>query len=214
MNDVAYTPFPMRVLGRLAEVCQKIKKRIDLEVRELDRQSPAAIKAPKCHGGTAVGKLIARLSESTKNRDIHRLATLSESETARLDSLRADLGKDPAKAARLVGRLKDRLEAVNVAFETLQKAVEDVQVVRLTRLYREYQTARAVATTAARDLFAKEPLRQIGSDAWRMLWETARSYSEQHAYSAASVSQHEDRRPLCSMPAGAGLRRGGSTHAV
>ncbi len=44
-NDVAYTPFPMRVLEQLAEVCQQVKKRINVEIRELDDQTPEAISA-------------------------------------------------------------------------------------------------------------------------------------------------------------------------
>ena len=191
VNDVAYTPFPMRVLARLAEVCQEVKRRIDLEVRELDRRSPAAVKTPKCHPGTAVGKLIAGLNENTRERDVNRLATLSERETARLASLTADLAKDPAKAARRVGGMKKRLEAVQIEFETLQTAVEDRQVARLTCLYREYQTARAAAAIAARDQFAEEPLGQVGSDAWRTLWEAARTYSEQHAYPVAAFPNTE-----------------------
>ena len=35
-NDVAYTPFPMGVLEQLAEVCQQVKERINVEIRELD----------------------------------------------------------------------------------------------------------------------------------------------------------------------------------
>ena len=40
VNDVAYTPFPMRVLEQLADICQKVKKRLNAEIRELDRTSP------------------------------------------------------------------------------------------------------------------------------------------------------------------------------
>ena len=68
VNDVAYTPFPMRVLERLAEACQEIRKRINAEIRELDQQTPEAIAKPECHDGSAVGKLITGLSGSTKEQ--------------------------------------------------------------------------------------------------------------------------------------------------
>jgi hypothetical protein len=35
-NDVAYTPFPMKVLGDLVQTCQEIKQRINGEIAALD----------------------------------------------------------------------------------------------------------------------------------------------------------------------------------
>lgn len=182
VNDVAYTPFPMRVLERLAEACLEIKKRINAEIRALEQQTPEAIAKPECHDGTAVGKLIAALSGSTKEQDVRGLATLDENQKARFDTLKTDLGTDPTKVARQVEALKNRLNAANTAFESLQDAVSDQQVSRLTALYQTYRTAQAAATAAAGDLFAGEPLRNIGSDVWRSLWEAARRYSENQAY--------------------------------
>ena len=98
-NNVAYTPFPMRVLERLAGACQEIKKRINAEIRELERQTPEAIAKPECHDGTAVGKLITVLSGSTKEQDVRGLATLAENEKARQDTLKTDLGTDTTKGA-------------------------------------------------------------------------------------------------------------------
>jgi energy-coupling factor transporter ATP-binding protein EcfA2 len=39
VNDVAYTPFPMRVLERLAATCQEVKRRITVEMRDLEAQA-------------------------------------------------------------------------------------------------------------------------------------------------------------------------------
>lgn len=182
VNNVAYTPFPMRVLERLAEACGEIKKHINAEIRELKQQTPKAIAESDCHDGTAVGKLIAALSGDTKEQEVRDLATLDDKETARLDMLWTDLGADPAKVARQVETLKNRLDAVTTAFETLQQAVGEEQAGRLTALQQAYRTAQAAATAAACDLFAAEPLANVGSGVWQALWEAARRYSEQQAY--------------------------------
>ena len=182
VNDVAYTPFPMRVLERLAEACQEIRKRINAELRELEQQTPEAIAKPECHDGTSVDKLIAELNGNTKKQDVLDLATLDEKEKARHDTLNTDLGTDPAKLARQIEALKNRLNAADTAFQALQNAVSDQQISRLTALYQEYRTAQTAATAAAGDLFADQPLPKIGSDVWRALWEAARRYSEQQAY--------------------------------
>ena len=182
VNNVAYTPFPMLVLARLAEACLEIKKRIDAEIRELERRTPAAITAPDCHDGTVVRRLIAALSGSTKENIVRDLATLTDTERARLDTLRTDLGKAPLKVARRLEKQKKQVEEATGVFEALQLAASDSQAHRLKELYQARQTAQAAATAAAGDLFADDPLTNIGSDAWRTLWEAARTYSEKQAY--------------------------------
>ena len=109
VNDVAYTPFPMRVLERLAEACQEVKKRIGADITALEQQTPEAVKQPKTHEGTATAKLIAGLNGNTKEQDVRDLATLNDKEKARLETLKADLGNDPLKAARRIEGQRDKL---------------------------------------------------------------------------------------------------------
>ena len=182
VNDVAYTPFPMRVLERLAEACQEVKKRINAEIAGLEQQTPESVKQPKIHKGTATANLIAGLDGSTKERDVRDLATLSDKEEARLQTLKADLGNDPSKAARRIEAQRDRLVAIDESFGRLHDAIADGQLARLSGLYAAYRAAQLAAQAAAGDLFAGEPLPDIGSDVWRTLWEAAREYSMQKAY--------------------------------
>ena len=181
-NDVAYTPFPMRVLEQLAEICQKVKDRIQAEIQELKNRTPETVSHPECHDWTKVGKLIAGLGGKTKEQDVHDLAELSEEDKARLDTLKTDLGADPAKVAVRVDALKNRLNKFFTAVATLQDTISDEQVSRLKTLYQAYQKAKAAATAAADNLFADDPLPDIGSEVWHTLWKTARCYSEQNAY--------------------------------
>ena len=187
-NDVAYTPFPMRVLEQLAGACLVIRKRIDTEIRELQQKTPEAITAPKCHLETAVGKLIAGLNGETKEQQVRDLANLGEKGRERLKTLRVDLENDPAKAAGQVVALRNRLGVVTTPLETLQEAVGDEQVRLLKGLYQTYRMAQDAASAAAAGRFADDPLSDIGSSVWRKLWEAARCYSEQQAYPDATVS--------------------------
>ncbi len=181
-NDVAYTPMPMRVLEQLAEICKQVSQRIKQDIQELEQLTPAIIRRPQCHDDTAVGKLIARLGEQTKVQEVRALATLNDAEKARMATLQGDIGTDPHNKARQVRALRDRLDAFSTKFEALQKAVDDEQVVHLMALNKVYQTARTAAEAAAGDLFADEPLPDIGTDVWRTLWDAARHYSEERVY--------------------------------
>ncbi|PSM16811.1 hypothetical protein C7T96_18595 [Nitratireductor sp. StC3] len=182
VNDVAYTPFPMRVLEQLAEACKEIKKRVSAEIMGLEEQTPEAIKLPNTHGGTTTAKLIAELNGGTNEQDIRNLAALNDKEKARLETLKADLGNDPTKAARKNEAQREKLVAAREAFARLSDATTDERVARLRRLHSAYESARRAAEAAASDLFADEPLPDAGSDVWRALWEAARDYSTQKAY--------------------------------
>ena len=182
VNDVAYTPFPMKLLERLADVCREIKDRLSAEIRELNRQTPKTITEPKCHTNTMVGKLIAELSWKTKEEDIRALVGLNADEKAKFEMLKTDLSSDPARVARQVAAQKKRLDGIDDKFSELIEAIQDASAHRLGELYQAYQTARAAAAVAASDLFVNDPLPFVGSDVWRVLWEAARAYSEQNAY--------------------------------
>lgn len=183
-NDVAYTPFPMKVLSDLAQLCQQIKKRLGEDIAALEQQTPVAIKTPECAADTATGKLVASLSGKTKPKQVRALAKLSANETARLASLKGDFTHDPAKTARQLQKIKARLEKHIAALEALSDAVTDEKAGQLATLYQALQTARLAASSAADELFADEPLPHVGSDTWRALWEAARAYSLQEAYPA------------------------------
>ena len=181
-NDIAYTPFPMRMLEQLAEVCQEVKKRIRAEIDELNQETPKIITNPQCHSGTKVDKLISGIKKTTKDQDVRDLASLDANEKVQLETLKTDLRIEPSKAIRKVDALKRKLDSLITQFEALHKAVDDKQLNHLKELHQTYQTAKAAATVAADNMFANDPLPDIGSETWRELWETARNYSEENAY--------------------------------
>ena len=183
-NNVAYKPFPMKLLEDLAQLCQQVKQRLTAEIEAIQQQTPATLKNPKCRPHTAAGELIAKLDANTKPDAVHALATLSSEESARLETLTADLATDPDKAARTLLAQKARLETGIAALAVLHGAVTQDRVDDLLQRRTEYQAAAEAAAAAAHDIFANEPLPHIGAEAWRSLWESARVYSQQQAYPA------------------------------
>ena len=56
-NDVAYTPFPLKLLAALAQLCKSVKAKLALEVTQIKAQTPEAVRTPACSADTAVGQL-------------------------------------------------------------------------------------------------------------------------------------------------------------
>lgn len=191
-NEVAYTPFPIRVLEGLAEACKEIKNLIATEIQNLDQQTPATITNPKCSRSTTVGKFLSKLSGKTSKARVHELAELNENEKLLLTELNHDLNNDPESLARQAQACKKQLEKFNSALNFLYESVSEARICRLAKLFRNYQIAKETANLAANDLFNQEPIPEIGTDVWRKLWETARTYSNEIVYPNSPFPSIED----------------------
>jgi energy-coupling factor transporter ATP-binding protein EcfA2 len=185
VNDVAYTPFPLRLLGSLAQLCQEFGHRLTLDIKEIEWQTPEVIRSPPCKAGSEVGRLLARLDKATPE-DVDKLTKLGAAEVERLRQLETDLASDPEKTGRQLIAQKDRLEGVGRKADTLAAVVSQEKIHALDVLADNLRTAREAALAASTALFADEPLPSIGGETWRTLWEAARRYSETEAYPGRS----------------------------
>ena len=191
-NDVAYTPAPLRLLAALAEVCKEIKKRLSADIVTLKKQAPATVTSPACNAITTVGKLIRHLDAQTDTVTVEQLAALTETDKARLRQLEGDLAADPARAAARLGALVTKIRSFADRLDVLFAATSENSEELLRERAAALRTARAAASTASATLFADEPLPNIGSDVWRALWKSARTFSEREAYPSRDFPPTED----------------------
>lgn len=181
-NDVAYTPFPLRLLGDLAQLCKAIRDKLAAEIVQLNEQTPQSITAPTCSPTSAVGELLSGLTATTDPAIVETLATLTRAEQDRLSQLTADLIGDPSRAARQLAAVKIKVEGHIARLDGLFAAISADSAIELRRLATESEAARRAAEAASDLLFADEPLPHIGSEVWQALWESARAYSAETAY--------------------------------
>ncbi|HET6633150.1 MAG TPA: AAA family ATPase [Rhodanobacteraceae bacterium] len=181
-NDVAYTPFPLKLLGALAQLCKSVKDKLAAEIAQIKAQTPEAIRTPACSRETAVGKLMARITANTAPATVEALATLTQAEQDRLAQLTADLAGDPARAARQLAAMKAKVDGHIARLDRLFASGSDDTANNLRRLAVDSDAARRAAEAASSALFRDEPLPQIGSDVWQALWASARAFSDAEAY--------------------------------
>lgn len=181
-NDLAYTPLPLRILSGLAQACQDVKAKLAAEKKALQEQTPAVLSNPECKPDTAAGKLINGLSGKTKPEAIEKLAGLSAEEETRLQTLAADLSSDPARTVRQLQGQEGRIKAIIDQLNRLATVATDGCWTSLNEAHAHLTNARSAAAAASANLFANEPLPDIGSDVWKVLWEAARDYSRASAY--------------------------------
>jgi energy-coupling factor transporter ATP-binding protein EcfA2 len=201
-NDLAYTPLPLRILAGLAQACQDVKAKLAAEIKALQEQTPAVLSKPECKHETEVGKLVAALSGKIKPETVKKLAGLSTEEETRLQTLVTDLASDPTRTLRQLQGHETRLKTIIGHLERLASIVADETRTGLHEAHAGLGTARRAATAASVNLFAEEPLPDIGSDVWKSLWEAARDYSRASAYPGKGfpVTDADAHCVLCQQP--------------
>lgn len=195
-NDLAYTPLPLQILASLAEVCQAAKAQLEREIDAINAQTPGVLTSPQCTPTTPVGQIIKALSGETDPATIEALAGLTADEELRLQSLKSDLAADPARTVRHLQTQSANIENHIAQIEKMAGVTTDDSFNALRQAHADWGVAASAAAAASAALFNNEALPAIGSDVWKTLWEAARAYSRQSAYTEKSFP-NTDADALC-----------------
>lgn len=207
-NEVAFRPFGLDVPDELATACQAVKDALTAEQKQQEKARNPIFLKPSWKETTAVGKAIAALKHDSDLKSIEALAKLTEEESARLVRLKEDLSKNPAKAAAEQTLKADNAKRLLDAVTVVERKTTDQALTAVAAAVREAVSKRQAARLAAERAFSGEPLKGIGGDVWRALWDSARRYSTQVAYPGQPFppSQVDARCLLCQQPVEAEAR--------
>ena len=180
-HDVAYIPYGLGIFRELVRVFELLRSRLK---KEQETYAVNLVEFSDLSGDTAVGRLVSTLSRSTTPASVNRLASFSEEESARINTLEKSLREnDPKGKAEALRRLKTRVDRFGVAFAALVDAFSDEAMVRVREADTSFTVAQEAARLAAAALFeGEELLPGTGGDAWKLLFSAARKFSEADAY--------------------------------
>lgn len=184
-TDVAFRPFGLDLFDRLVQACKTVRARLETEQRALGASAigPLLLQVPE---GTAVSKLVNNLTSLTNNEAVKALATLSEEEKVRLallEKLLLDLqANDAAKLAQQLKLRTSRVRALSQYLGRIEAALSAEAVVAVFDARAEWRKKTEDASRLRKVAFPAELLAGTGSDAWKALWQTARSFSQDQAY--------------------------------
>jgi hypothetical protein len=132
----------------------------------------------------AVDAALAKHTEANRAR-VAKLATLSEKETKRADSLQSQIAQlennDPKKLAEGCRRLANRLETT-VKFIGAAATTTAQQLKLAPEAVNKRNATAKLAAEASKMAFEKEPVKGVGSDPWKLLFQYAREFSVAAAY--------------------------------
>ncbi|MDP1636193.1 MAG: AAA family ATPase [Gallionellaceae bacterium] len=203
-GEAAYQPYGLDVVENLAnKVLPELTSKLTQELASISVDVE-----PFKHllGNTAVGKMVAGLSEKTNPVLVNSLATLTQTDLdclAELDKALAEA--DPKTKAKQVRLSAQRLEGLAKRVDTAFAWVSDVAVNKLKDIDDAAQSAIQAEKLAAEQFRAGEVLLPgTGELAWKMLFDAARKFSVEVTYPEHEFPHvgDEAKCPLCQQPLG------------
>jgi len=197
-QDVAYLPYGLDIVENLAnKVLPELSRRLDEEISGINVDA-----SPFSHliGETNVGTIISTLSYQTDRGVLESLGTLSEDEMNRFKELEKALTEvDPIAKADDLRLSAQRLKELGQKVASPLAWLSDRALQRLQQLNQAVVDAEQAEAKAAEALRSgEELLGGTGEKAWKLLFEAARKYSTEVAYTGYSFPHVEDARcPLC-----------------
>lgn len=184
-TDVAFRPFGLDLFDKLVQACKTARAQLESEQRALTSSALGTVQA-EVPEGTAVAKLLANVTSLTRPEAVQALSRLSKDEESRLALLEKSLhdlqASDPEKLSRQLTLRLGRLRALTDHFKSIESALsaEAVNAVFAARDEVRRKSKEAKRLRAA--TFPSGMLDGTGSEPWTSLWETARRFSNEHAY--------------------------------
>lgn len=175
--EISYRPSAVKLLEDLAAVCIGVSQAFDAWKREKSYSGSL----PKVNPGGSADVFLRGLNASTTDDDI-KAATQCPSdideqlEAQKSITARLRVSNPTQEKARLI-ETSNALTMIANYLETLEAETGEQAEKRLAVLVEKAESARKAADLASQRTFGNDPLPEVGSNVWKVLWDAAESYS-------------------------------------
>ena len=180
-NFISYTPAILQVFRDIAAVTDRVAETLRAEKATLEAPS-SMMSVPRLPPDTAAGRFLNSLQPTSQRNDLEDLCTLTNEEKERAASLVRALADDPLRKAEAEAAHLRRLTDLSVLISNALRRVSDEATTTFISRLEEARITREAAEAARAAFAGRTVLEGLGTAAWRLLWEAARRYSEEHAY--------------------------------
>lgn len=182
-TDVAFRPFGLDLFDNLVRTCNAVRTRLEAEQRALGSSAGRLFDAPE---GTAVAKLLAGLSSLTRPEAVNALARLSPEDQSRLALLEKSLldlqANDPEKLAQQLTVRAARMRTFARHLQVVDGVLSGDSVSAALEAKRQVAQKEEEARRLRAVTFPEGSLAGTGTEPWSQMWDSARRFSEEHAY--------------------------------
>lgn len=179
-NRIAYLPRELAILEHHGELCQRMAAKFSADEKVLAPRLRIPLPAGYTQGSTVslmLANLDAKAPSLPSEDDLRKLSELSETELTELARLEAELSADPVALAATRRRAVAVLKRVCEVLGSLRDGLSETVGKTIASARRELVKAVEAQRIAASASFADEPVANVGSTAWRILFEAAREFA-------------------------------------
>ncbi|HEX7680766.1 MAG TPA: hypothetical protein VF713_21705 [Thermoanaerobaculia bacterium] len=184
-SDFPYRPSALFVMDGLIAACVAVRIRIDARLlvnAQTSNELPYVAHEVK---ETEAGRFLTRLSGIASIQVLDALILQFDESSETIDDLRRQEARlrdtDTSAEKQKFIRQSEKLDALCNHIGKLQAVLGDDYLTALEELRGKLRTLEQAANLLA-SLFQSEPLPGVGSSPWKVLWESAKRYSEEQAY--------------------------------
>lgn len=186
-NDVKYMPAGMDVLSSLADIINNVSIQLKQDEIEADSKINDLELVFSNHIDTKAYQLASNLDKPNALAVYEEISVLTDKETLRKIDLAKQIpvkeSKSPASIKKEMEIKLPRLNGVYRVTDDLIQALSEDNVKRISALVGEARVAAEAAAKAKGIKFEDgEYISGTGDAAWLLLWNAARSFSEEKAY--------------------------------
>jgi ABC-type hemin transport system ATPase subunit len=179
-NEATYEPRRLRFLSALVDIADFVAAELGRRKSALPSKLPTI--TPELRGGDAEA-FLRSLRHDIDDEKVDAACYWSTEDAARKTAIEASLKEtDVAGKVKDVARRKKSLELFEKLVSTLKAAASDENAAIFEKAKLDAATKRKAASEDAEKAFLNSALEGIGKESWKLLWESARTYSEQAAY--------------------------------
>ncbi len=201
-SEFPYRPSALFVMDGLIEACDKVRSRIEVKLESNLRSINILPTIPEDAKNTSIGRFLTDLSGQSLAEDLDALIIECVDTGEVIQNLKKQeatmQSADPAKEKKKLKRQGEKLGALRKHLERLNAVLGDKALMTLQQHRDNLLVLEQAGAVLARSL-ESEPLPGVGSSPWKILWESARRFSEESAYLGETfpVLNEDSRCVLC-----------------
>ena len=176
--EISYRPSAVKLLEDLAVVCTGVSQVIKAWTQEKSQPTPLPRVDPQGSAGEFLRGLSASTSDDAVEAAIQCPADAAEQlEKQKIIVARLRASNPNHEKAQLL-KISEELTTIADHLETLDTKVGMQAAQQLADLVANAELAQEMANLVSRRTFANEPLSEVGSSVWKVLWSAAEAYSK------------------------------------
>lgn len=183
-NEVAYEPWILSFFSQLTKICDLVGQALKEESGKLMSKNP---KLPENYATTEAGAWYNKLTSITKEADVEVKCKWSSELESEILLIKKRLSEaNPADKAKKLRKTKTSAENFGKNLDTIKDNLNDEKCDSFLLAKADALAKRKAVDEDVKKVFEGAPLTGVGCDTWKLLWESARAFSEEIVYSGKS----------------------------